>query len=126
MDVVTEEAAARLARRYPPARPNRWWIPVALALAAAGAAWLVWAGTYGATGITARVDAFDVRSDTVIAVTVTVDRPDPRSGADCLLFAQAVEAGIIASSNGSASVAPTPRRNLRRGRDFWVMKFMGA
>ncbi|MCC6498452.1 MAG: DUF4307 domain-containing protein [Propionibacteriaceae bacterium] len=87
---MTEEAAERLARRYPPARPNRWWIPVALALAAAGAAWLVWAGTYGATGITARVDAFDVRSDTVIAVTVTVDRPDPRSGADCLLFAQAV------------------------------------
>ncbi len=88
---MTDDAAARLARRYPRPRPRRWWIPAALALAAAGAIWLVWAGAYGATGtITARVDAFEVRSDTTIAVTVTVDRPDPARGAECLLYAQAV------------------------------------
>ncbi len=88
---MTDDAAARLARRYPPQRSGRWWIPVALAIAAAGASWLVWAGSYGATGtITARVDAFEVRSDTTIAVTVTVDRPDPSQGAECLLYAQAV------------------------------------
>jgi hypothetical protein len=91
MDAVTDEAAARLARRYPPPQSKRRWLPAALVLAAVGLAWLVWAGTYGATGtVTARVDAFDVRSDTTIAVTVTVDRPDPARGAECLLYAQAV------------------------------------
>ena len=63
MDAVTDDAAARLARRYPPSRPTHWWIPAALVLAAVGAVWLVWAGAYGATGtVTARVDAFQVRS----------------------------------------------------------------
>jgi hypothetical protein len=90
MDAVTDDATARLARRYPP-RTGHWWIPVALVVAAAGALWLVWAGSYGATGtVTARVDAFDVRSDTTIGVTVTIDRPDPSVGAECLVFAQAV------------------------------------
>ena len=88
---MTDDAPARLARRYPPQRSTRWWIPVALALAAAGALWLVWAGGYGATGtISARVDAFEVRSDTTIGVTVSIDRPDPSVGAECLVFAQAV------------------------------------
>ncbi len=91
MDDVTDDASARLARRYPPQRTGRWWIPVAIVLAAAGGLWLYWAGSYGATGtITARVDAFEVRSDTVIGVTVTVDRPDPSVAAECLVFAQAV------------------------------------
>jgi hypothetical protein len=64
---------------------------VAVVLAVAMGAWLVWAGSYGATGtITARVDAFEVTSDTTISVTVTVDRPDPSRGAECLLYAQAV------------------------------------
>jgi len=88
---VTDDAAARLARRYPPKHTGRWWIPVALVLAAAGTVWLVWAGGYGATGsVTARVDAFEVRSDTEIAVTVAIDRPDRSVGAECLVFAQAV------------------------------------
>jgi hypothetical protein len=91
MDVVTDpEATARLARRYP--RPGRrWWIPLAVVLAVGGTAWLVWAGLHGATRVvTARVDAFTVRSDTQIDVTVTVDRPDPARGAECLLYAQAI------------------------------------
>jgi hypothetical protein len=91
MDAVTDDAAARLARRYPTPRSGLWWIPVAVVLAVAMGAWLVWAGSYGATGtITARVDAFEVTSDTTISVTVTVDRPDPSRGAECLLYAQAV------------------------------------
>lgn len=91
MDPVTDpDAAARLARRYPPPR-RRWWIPLAAGLGATGAAWLVWAGLHGATGVvTARVDAFTVRADTLIDVVVTVDRPDPARGAECLLYAQAV------------------------------------
>src|SRR4029453_4701254 len=35
--------------------------------------------------------------------------------------ASAVLAGIMASSKGSAIVAPRPRRNVRRGRCFFVM-----
>lgn len=88
---MTEDTATRLARRYPPVRRNHWWIAVAAILALVGAAWLIWAGSFGATGtITARVDAFEVRSDTVINVTVTVDRPDPKVAAECRLYAQAV------------------------------------
>ena len=37
----------------------------------------------------------------------------------------AVAAGIIASSNGSAKEAPIPRKNVRRGRAFFVM-IMGS
>ena len=85
------EVAARLARRYPSAPANRWWLPTAIALAVAGVAWLVWAGGHGATGlVNGRVDAFDVRSDTLIDVTVSIERPDPARGAECLLYAQAV------------------------------------
>ena len=35
--------------------------------------------------------------------------------------ASAVPAGTIASSSGNASVAPTPRRNVRRGNDIFVI-----
>jgi len=34
----------------------------------------------------------------------------------------AANAGTIASSSGSASVAPAPRRNVRRGSAFWLKK----
>ena len=37
------------------------------------------------------------------------------------VFASAVPAGTIASSSGSASVAPIPRRKVRRGSDDLVM-----
>lgn len=90
MDTMTDDAA-RIASRYPRRRQRRQWVVVAIVLAVVGTVWLVWAGSYGATGtVTGRVDAFDVRSDTVIDVTVTIDRPDPTRGAECLLYAQAV------------------------------------
>lgn len=92
MDAVTDpDAAARLARRYPPPPRHHWWVPVAIVLAVAGVAWLVWAGGHGAIeAVTARVDSFVVRSDAQIDVTVTIDRPDPSRGATCQLYAQAV------------------------------------
>src|SRR5262245_47993640 len=36
-------------------------------------------------------------------------------------LSSAASAGVMASSTGSASVAPAPRRNVRRGIDFLVM-----
>ncbi len=37
------------------------------------------------------------------------------------VLASAVIEGIIASSKGNARVVPTPRRNNRRGKDFFVI-----
>src|SRR3954452_23827326 len=44
-----------------------------------------------------------------------------RDGAAAAFDARAEAAGTIASSIGSASVAPTPRRNVRRDRCILVM-----
>jgi hypothetical protein len=43
-----------------------------------------------------------------------------RGGGFAAVFAIAVKAGTIASSSGSASDAPTPRRKVRRGRAILV------
>ena len=37
------------------------------------------------------------------------------------MVASGVIAGTMASSNGKAMVAPTPRRNVRRGNDFFTV-----
>jgi hypothetical protein len=44
-----------------------------------------------------------------------------RSGGLAGILACAVSAGTIASRNGNAMAAPTPRRNVRRGNDILVM-----
>ena len=44
-----------------------------------------------------------------------------RGGGFAAVFAMAVNAGTIASRNGSATAAPIPRRNVRRGSDSFVM-----
>lgn len=84
--------ADRLARRYPPRRTPAWlWVAVAAVLTGVSAVWLVWAAGTGANPpVSARVSSFDVLSDSAIAVTVTVERPDPSVGARCLVYAQAV------------------------------------
>src|ERR1700733_14870514 len=41
------------------------------------------------------------------------------------VLARAVEAGIIASSSGRPTVAPRPRRTVRRLRCFFVMNMSG-
>src|SRR5438128_1520927 len=47
-------------------------------------------------------------------------KPNRRTGLAGVL-ARGVAAGTIASNNGSASVAPMPRRNVRRGMAFFVI-----
>jgi hypothetical protein len=42
------------------------------------------------------------------------------------VLAQAVAAGIMASSKGNASVVPRPLRNVRRGSDFLVMIILSS
>ncbi len=50
-------------------------------------------------------------------------KPSRRTGL-AGVCASAVMEGIIASRSGSATVAPIPRRNVRRGRAFFKIIMM--
>lgn len=112
--VPMTDAEARLARRYPQPRISRVWVPLAVLLAVVGAAWLIWAGGYGATKtVSGRVDAFVVRSDTQIDVTVSIDRPDAGTAAECLLFAQAVTYDRVGETRVRVETGGQPLTTLR-------------
>ncbi|MDN5762623.1 MAG: DUF4307 domain-containing protein [Microlunatus sp.] len=82
---------ARLARRYPqPLIPRLLLVGVVVAVAAVALGWLVWAGlAQSSPAVSAKVSAYTVVSDTEIAATVTVDRPDPSVPVVCRISAQA-------------------------------------
>jgi hypothetical protein len=118
---MSDTAPAQAQKRYPGRQRRRVWIPLAIALAVAGVAWLAWAGWYSATGtVSARIDAFTVTSDTRIQVTVSVDRPHPGVTATCLLFAQAAtyervaELPITVEAGGPSQVTRTYTLNTLR------------
>jgi hypothetical protein len=48
--------------------------------------------------------------------------PQKRLFGSAAVLTSGVPAGIIESRSGSASVTPMPRRKVRRGRYFFVMK----
>ena len=50
--------------------------------------------------------------------------PQKRLFGSAAVLTSGVPAGIIESSSGSASVTPMPRRNVRRGRCFFVMNMI--
>jgi len=86
-----------LRRRYPRSRVPR---AVLIALIGVGAALALWwlVGTalhHARPTAAAQVSAFDVRSDTKIAVTMTVDRLDPSIPVTCRLVAQAQDFQIV-------------------------------
>ncbi len=86
-----ETDAERIARRYPARRPLADWRLLAVVLAAIGLGWIGWVAFQGAVPpVVARVDAFQVISDTEIEVTVALEREDTSRGARCLLYVQAV------------------------------------
>lgn len=88
-DAESAEIAARLARRYPARRTD--WRVLAVVLAVIGGGWLIWAAWDGAhPAVSARIDAFDVRSTTETDVVVTIERADTARPAECLLYGQAV------------------------------------
>lgn len=85
------EVAERLARRYPARRRLVDWRVLAVLCGILALAWTVWVAMDGATPpVAARVDAFEVTSDTEVKVTVTLEREDPGRAASCLLYVQAV------------------------------------
>ncbi len=84
------EVAERLRRRYPPPRVSR---PIKIALIAVGViislSWLIWAAlVHAQPDVSAQVSRY-VAADDSIAVTVTVDRPDPSRPVTCRVIAQA-------------------------------------
>lgn len=84
------DVAERLARRYPARRRFDWRI-LAVVLALVGLGWVGWVAVDGAVPpVSARVDAFQVVSDTEVEVVVRVEREDPGRAATCLLYVQAV------------------------------------
>ena len=85
------EVADRLARRYPVKRRLLDWRVLAVVCGLLAAAWIGWVAMDGATPpVAARVDTFEVVSDTEVKVTLTIEREDPQRAAGCLLFVQAV------------------------------------
>ena len=94
---VSTEVSERLRRRYPPPRTPRL---AKVALVGVGAAialaWLIWAALVHATPpVAADVPAYTVKTDTLIGVTVTVDRRDPGTPVTCRVVAQAADYQIV-------------------------------
>ena len=88
---MSDVVAERVRLRYPPPRvPRRVVVAVVAVGAAVGLAWLVWSASFHSTPpVSAQVSAYTVLSDTEIAATLTVDRPDPARPVTCRLLAQA-------------------------------------
>jgi hypothetical protein len=87
----TSEAAERLRLRYPQSRLPRPILAIAVVvLAAVFLGWLVWtASVHSTPAVSGQVTSYTVLSDREIAVTLTVDRPDPSRAAVCNVVAQA-------------------------------------
>lgn len=90
---MTDAAALRLRRRYPPPRMPRPVLVGLIALGtAAGLVWLIWAALFHASPvISANVSSYAVTSDTSMEVTLTVQRSDPSQPATCRVLAQATD-----------------------------------
>lgn len=127
--VTAETDAARIARRYPRPRLPRWgWIPLAVALALVGGAWLLWSATVRSNPpVSGQVTSFSVVSDTEVQATLTVQRPDPSVAARCTLVAQAVtyeRVGQlpveIAPSGATLETHSLTIRTFKRATSVWL------
>lgn len=85
------DAAARLARRYPPSRTPSWlWVAIAATLAVVGGSWMIWSALHGANpALSAKIVSFEVSSDQTVDVHVTTQRPDPSRPGVCTVIVQA-------------------------------------
>jgi hypothetical protein len=71
-------------------------IVATVVLAAVFGAWVVWtAGAHSNPPVSAQVPAYTVLNDREVAVTVTVQRPDPSLAAVCNVVAQAADFQVV-------------------------------
>jgi len=119
---VSTEVAERLRRRYPPSRMPR---AAKVALVGAGVAvaltWLIWAALVHATpAVAADVSAYRVQSDTVINVTMTVDRRDPALAVTCRVVAQSADYQIVGEQQ--VPVEATPQKVVNVTVDLTTLR----
>ena len=90
---ATSEAAERLRLRYPRSRlPRPVLVTGVVVLGAAFLAWLIWTASVQSTPpVSGQISSYRVLSDQEVAVTLTVDRPDPSRAAVCNVVAQAAD-----------------------------------
>jgi hypothetical protein len=94
---VSSDAAERLRLRYPRSRLPRPILVTAVALLALTfVSWLVWSASVQASPpVSATVSGYRVLSDQAVAVTLTVQRPEPSKAVVCHLVAQAEDFQIV-------------------------------
>jgi hypothetical protein len=85
------DAAERLRRRYPKPRIPR---PLLVGLIGAGVVlaltWLIWTAlVHSRPTVAAQIKAYQITSDSSVAVTITVQRRDPAVPVTCRVLAQA-------------------------------------
>lgn len=82
---LSAEDAARLRARYPASRmrgPLGWLLIGACVVVVV--AWTIWAGVHGATKkVEGQVHSFHASSDTLVSISVDVQRHDPARAATC-------------------------------------------
>jgi Domain of unknown function (DUF4307) len=104
------DAAERLRRRYPKPRvPRPLLVGLIGAAVVVGLTWLVWTALrYAQPTAAAQVQAFQITSDTSVAVTISVQRPDPSVPVTCRVLAQAADFQPVGEQQ--VSVAPSTRQ----------------
>jgi len=100
-------------------RPQRAWLPYALALVVVGGIWLIWAGVHHAEpAISANLLAFNNEDPRNIEIRYTITRRDPSQEAICIITARDMDKVIVgqisdlipASSGTVERVATIPSR----------------
>lgn len=94
---VPREAAERLRLRYPASRlPRPVLVAAVTLLALIFLGWVIWtASVHASPAVSGNVSSYHVVSDQAVAVTLTVQRPDPSRPVVCHLVAQADDFQIV-------------------------------
>ncbi len=102
-------AAERLRLRYPPPRVRRSVaVTIVAAVGVVFVVWVVWAGLVMANpAVTGQVPTWRIDSDTEVAFTLTVDRPDPSVPVHCRVIAQAVNFERVGSLDVAVPAHPS-------------------